>query len=106
MVFDSDFRLDGLSKMVMTPTEMTETFEGRDDFLYYRHVVLDPQIQNTDGDPTFFLDGQLLVRSHTQEGMKSTTIFCAIKMIGVEKGTTQLHAFVCAFATENCGAFP
>ena len=31
--------MDGLSKREETPTEMTEHFVNRTDFLYYRHVV-------------------------------------------------------------------
>ena len=32
-------RVDGLAKRDMTATEMTEHFESRPDFLYYRHVT-------------------------------------------------------------------
>jgi hypothetical protein len=32
-------RIDGLVKQDETPTEMTQTFTGRDDFLYHRHVT-------------------------------------------------------------------
>ena len=32
-------RIDGLVKQDETPTEMTQTFTGRDDYLYYRHVT-------------------------------------------------------------------
>ena len=31
--------MDGLAKRDMTATEMTEHFESRPDFLYYRHVT-------------------------------------------------------------------
>jgi hypothetical protein len=32
-------RIDGLVKQEETPTEMTQSFMGRDDYLYYRHVT-------------------------------------------------------------------
>ena len=38
MIFYNEARVDGLQKRVETPTEMTETFIKREDFLYYRHV--------------------------------------------------------------------
>jgi len=39
MAFYHKARVDGLSKREETPTEMTEHFVNRTDFLYYRHVV-------------------------------------------------------------------
>ncbi|KAL4623510.1 dynein regulatory complex subunit 7 [Arapaima gigas] len=39
MEFYSHTRADGLARRVELPTEMTETFEQRTDFLYHRHVV-------------------------------------------------------------------
>ncbi|XP_075993542.1 dynein regulatory complex subunit 7 [Genypterus blacodes] len=39
MEFYSAPRVDGLLERTEAPGEMTETFKGRDDFLYYRHVV-------------------------------------------------------------------
>jgi hypothetical protein len=39
MTFFHNARVDGLEKRAETPTEMTETFINRDDFLVYRHVV-------------------------------------------------------------------
>ncbi len=38
MAFYNEARVDGLQKRIETPTEMTETFVDREDFLYYRHV--------------------------------------------------------------------
>ena len=38
MVFYDEARVDGLQKREEMPTEMTEHFVNRDDFLYYRHV--------------------------------------------------------------------
>ncbi|ELT88762.1 hypothetical protein CAPTEDRAFT_129343 [Capitella teleta] len=38
MIFYHDARVDGLHKRVETPTEMTEHFINRDDFLYYRFI--------------------------------------------------------------------
>ena len=35
--------MDGLSKRVMTPTEMTEHYVDRSDFLYYRQVTYKKQ---------------------------------------------------------------
>lgn len=35
----SSARVDDLVRRVESPREMTEFFEGRKDFLYYRHVV-------------------------------------------------------------------
>ncbi|KAK7103521.1 dynein regulatory complex subunit 7-like [Littorina saxatilis] len=39
MVFFNTARVDGLYKRVETPTEMTEHYIDRDDFLYYKHVI-------------------------------------------------------------------
>ncbi|XP_062856913.1 dynein regulatory complex subunit 7 [Trichomycterus rosablanca] len=39
MEFYSNARADGLASRVETEADMTETFENRPDFLYYRHVV-------------------------------------------------------------------
>ncbi|XP_053304474.1 dynein regulatory complex subunit 7 [Spea bombifrons] len=39
MVFYSESRLDGLKTRDEKATEMTETFQGRSDFLYYRHTL-------------------------------------------------------------------
>ena len=39
MVFYNVARMDGLAKRVETPTEMTEHFVDRDDFLYYKHTT-------------------------------------------------------------------
>ena len=39
MVFYNVARMDGLAKRVETPTEMTEHFVDRDDFLYYKHTL-------------------------------------------------------------------
>ncbi|XP_074865016.1 dynein regulatory complex subunit 7 [Carettochelys insculpta] len=39
MEFYSETRVDGLQKRVENPDEMTEYFEGRSDFLHYRHTV-------------------------------------------------------------------
>nr|XP_046253588.1 dynein regulatory complex subunit 7 isoform X2 [Scatophagus argus] len=41
----SSARVDNLVRRVESPGEMTEIFEGRDDFLYYRHVVFDRHVQ-------------------------------------------------------------
>ncbi len=38
MIFYNDARVDGLQKRIETPTEMTEHFVNREDFLYYRRV--------------------------------------------------------------------
>ena len=38
MFFYDEARVDGLVKRVETPTEMTEQYRNRDDFLYYKHV--------------------------------------------------------------------
>lgn len=42
MEFYNKARDDNLLSRVVTPTEMTETFQGRSDFLYYRHVTYGP----------------------------------------------------------------
>ncbi|XP_053487265.1 dynein regulatory complex subunit 7 isoform X3 [Ictalurus furcatus] len=42
MEFYSKARDDNLLSRVETPTEMTETFQDRSDFLYYRHVIYGP----------------------------------------------------------------
>ncbi|KAG9272008.1 dynein regulatory complex subunit 7 [Astyanax mexicanus] len=44
MDFYSRFRVDDLASRVETPSEMTETFENRPDFLYHRQVVYDKQV--------------------------------------------------------------
>ncbi|XP_049609560.1 dynein regulatory complex subunit 7 isoform X2 [Syngnathus scovelli] len=41
----SGARVDGLVRRVDTPGEMTESFEGREDFLYYRQVIFDSNVQ-------------------------------------------------------------
>ncbi|KAM3877116.1 dynein regulatory complex subunit 7-like [Diretmus argenteus] len=45
MEFDSCIRVDRLVRRVELPLEMTETFQDRDDFLYYRHVVFGQHVQ-------------------------------------------------------------
>ncbi|XP_026188543.1 dynein regulatory complex subunit 7 isoform X2 [Mastacembelus armatus] len=44
----SSSHVDGLVRRVLSPSEMTELFEGRDDFLYYRHVVFSQHVQFSD----------------------------------------------------------
>lgn len=44
MEFYSRARYDDLVSRVETPSEMTETFKNRLDFLYYRHVVYDKRV--------------------------------------------------------------
>lgn len=39
MQFYHNARVDGLMRRTETPTEMTEEFVHRDDFLIYRHVT-------------------------------------------------------------------
>eukprot|EP00079_Xenopus_tropicalis_P024210 XP_012816760.1 PREDICTED: dynein regulatory complex subunit 7 isoform X1 [Xenopus tropicalis] len=39
MMFYSEARLDGLQRRDEKPVEMTEIYQGRADFLYYRHIV-------------------------------------------------------------------
>lgn len=39
MVFFNVARVDGLSKRTETPTEMTEHYVDRDDFLYFKHII-------------------------------------------------------------------
>ncbi|XP_061549769.1 dynein regulatory complex subunit 7 [Phycodurus eques] len=41
----SSARVDGLVRRVDTPEEMTESFKGREDFLYYRKVIFDRNVQ-------------------------------------------------------------
>uniref|UniRef100_A0A8C9SGP5 Dynein regulatory complex subunit 7 n=1 Tax=Scleropages formosus TaxID=113540 RepID=A0A8C9SGP5_SCLFO len=48
MEFYSHARADGLAKRVELPTEMTETFEQRTDFLYHRHVVFSRLSETSD----------------------------------------------------------
>ena len=38
MIFYSEARVDGLMKRVEDPSQMTEHFTDREDFLFYRHV--------------------------------------------------------------------
>ncbi len=38
MTFYHEARVDGLERRVETPTEITETFIKRQDFLHHRHV--------------------------------------------------------------------
>ena len=38
MMFYDEARVDGLVKRIETPTEMTEHFKNRDDFLFFKHV--------------------------------------------------------------------
>ncbi|XP_077457123.1 dynein regulatory complex subunit 7 isoform X1 [Stigmatopora argus] len=40
----SGARVDGLVRRVDTPEEMTESFKGREDFLYYRQVLFDQNV--------------------------------------------------------------
>lgn len=39
MQFDGSARADGLQRRVLSKSEMTETFEGRFDYLHYRRVT-------------------------------------------------------------------
>lgn len=41
----SSARIDNMVRRVVSPGEMTELFENRTDFLYYRHVVFDRHVQ-------------------------------------------------------------
>ncbi|MBN3306802.1 DRC7 protein, partial [Amia calva] len=45
MDFYSHARVDGLARRVETASELTETFEGRPDFLYHRHVVFGKRVK-------------------------------------------------------------
>ncbi|XP_056106838.1 dynein regulatory complex subunit 7 isoform X2 [Rhinichthys klamathensis goyatoka] len=45
MDFYSHTRTDGLARRIEKPFEMTETFEDRTDFLFYRHVVYGKQVK-------------------------------------------------------------
>ncbi|XP_040009242.1 dynein regulatory complex subunit 7 [Xiphias gladius] len=50
-VHEMDFsgtRSDDLVRRVVSPGEMTEIFEGRADFLHYRHVVFDRHVQSSE----------------------------------------------------------
>ncbi|GAA6233809.1 dynein regulatory complex subunit 7 [Lates japonicus] len=51
----SSARIDNMVRRVVSPDEMTEIFENRTDFLYYRHVVFDRHVQfsepHVDADP-------------------------------------------------------
>lgn len=42
--------VDDLVRRVESPGEMTEFFEGRADFLYFRHVVFDRHVQFSEPD--------------------------------------------------------
>ncbi|XP_073325702.1 dynein regulatory complex subunit 7 [Pagrus major] len=46
----SSARVDNLVRRVESQGEMTEIFEGRDDFLYCRHVVFDRHVQFSEPD--------------------------------------------------------
>ena len=46
----SSARVDDLVRRVVSPREMTETFVDRQDFLYYRHVVFDQDVQLSEPD--------------------------------------------------------
>lgn len=45
MDFYSHTRTDGLTRRMEKPFEMTETFEDRPDFLFYRHVVYGKRVK-------------------------------------------------------------
>uniref|UniRef100_UPI003AAD29CD dynein regulatory complex subunit 7 n=1 Tax=Centroberyx gerrardi TaxID=166262 RepID=UPI003AAD29CD len=45
MEFYGHVRADGLARRAELPGEMTETFQERDDFLYYRHIVFGRHVQ-------------------------------------------------------------
>lgn len=45
MDFYSHTRTDGLARRIEKPFKMTETFEDRTDFLFYRHVVYGKQVK-------------------------------------------------------------
>lgn len=49
MEFNNSARADSLLRRVLSTREMTETFEGRLDFLYYRHVSFSVPDGLTDG---------------------------------------------------------
>ncbi|RXN21934.1 dynein regulatory complex subunit 7 isoform X1 [Labeo rohita] len=48
MDFYSHIRTDGLARRIEKPFEMTETFEDRTDFLFYRRVVYGKQIKRVE----------------------------------------------------------
>ncbi|KAH0619461.1 hypothetical protein JD844_000109 [Phrynosoma platyrhinos] len=45
MEFYHETRVDGLEKRIETPTDMTEYFVGRSDFLYYRHTEFGKRVK-------------------------------------------------------------
>lgn len=64
----SSARVDHLVRRLESPGEMTELFEGRDDFLYYRHVVFDRHVEfsEPDVDPDLN-DRPLQVKTHVNQ---------------------------------------
>lgn len=43
MIFFHHARVNGLERRLETPTEMTEHFKDREDFLFYRHIQFAPR---------------------------------------------------------------
>lgn len=52
----SSARVDHLVRRLQSPGEMTEIFDGRDDFLYYRHAVFDRHVQSSEPEVDTDLD--------------------------------------------------
>ncbi|KAK9532276.1 hypothetical protein VZT92_009668 [Zoarces viviparus] len=59
MLFSSSHR-DYLVRRLVSPGEMTETFEGRSDFLFYRHVVAQRRVQFSGPHPAEGLNFRML----------------------------------------------
>ncbi|XP_008316190.1 dynein regulatory complex subunit 7 isoform X2 [Cynoglossus semilaevis] len=58
MEFSESARVDDMLKRVVSPGEMTETFQNRSDFLCYRHTVFSRNVQfseNKNAEPNIYL---------------------------------------------------
>lgn len=58
MEFSESARVDDMLKRVVSPGEMTETFQNRSDFLCYRHTVFSRNVQfseSKNAEPNIYL---------------------------------------------------
>jgi hypothetical protein len=69
MEFYKKIRVDGLVKREETPMTMTEYYEGRSDFLAYRHVNFGPRVKKLSQSSVESNPRPMVVRVHVGWGL-------------------------------------
>ncbi|KAM8863100.1 dynein regulatory complex subunit 7 isoform 3-T3 [Spinachia spinachia] len=94
MRFSSAARVDGLARRTLSLRDMTETFEGRKDFLFHRHAVFlkDPHLSTADSDEEVQEEEQLqevLERFHRDQS-KPANIDVAERLFLLAEGRIEV----------------